>query len=101
MRGTTTARVDVEEQRRKDLEDYQKYGAIRRRLHDLPEFQRDLKGPKLPENKVPLTSNVTGAPVKFHDLEKQRTVDIIRRQLYDAFTSRKRGRSNDHDNNDQ
>ncbi|KAG4078621.1 hypothetical protein HA402_015211 [Bradysia odoriphaga] len=83
IRGST-ARVDVDEQRRRDMENYQKFGAIRKRLYDLPEYQSDLKGPKLPDHK---------------ELEKQRQVDIMRQQLQEAFSSRKRRHPNGSDNN--
>ncbi|XP_037042153.1 uncharacterized protein LOC119078650 isoform X2 [Bradysia coprophila] len=96
IRGPT-ARVDVDDQRRRDVENYQKFGAIRKRLYDLPEYQSDLKGPKLPDHKVP--STVTATPSKFQELEKQRTVDMMRQQLQEAFTSRKIRRPNDSDNN--
>lgn len=56
MHDTAAPRVDLDEQRRRDIEAYQKFGAVRKRLHDLPEFQRDLKGPKLPEHEIPITS---------------------------------------------
>lgn len=49
-------RVNVEEQRRRDIEEYQKFGAIRKRQHNLPEYQRNVIGPKLPEHQ--LSSNV-------------------------------------------
>ncbi len=49
-------RVDLEEQRRRDIEEYKKFGAIRKRQHDLPEYQRDLTGPKFRDHGLPSTS---------------------------------------------
>lgn len=48
MQGAAAPRVDLAEQRRKDLEQYKKFGAIKKKLHDMPEYDRDLQGPKLP-----------------------------------------------------
>lgn len=50
VRNVEAARVDIDEQRRKDIEKYKRLGAIKKKLHLLPEFERDLKGPKLPEH---------------------------------------------------
>lgn len=55
MQGAT-ARVDLDERRRTDLENYKKFGAIRKRLHDLPEYNRDLGGTRLPVHGLPSTS---------------------------------------------
>lgn len=56
----TSARVDIEEQRRKELAKYQRLGTIKKRLHDMPEFDRDAKGPKLPEHQLPSSSHTAG-----------------------------------------
>lgn len=55
MQGAT-ARVDLDERRRTDLENYQKFGAIRKRLHDLPEYDRNLGGTRLPVHGLPPTT---------------------------------------------
>lgn len=56
MHEPAAQRVDIDEQARRDIETYQRFGSIRKRLHDQPEFQRDLKGPKLPEHRLPVAS---------------------------------------------
>lgn len=57
MTDANPPRADIEEQRRRDIENYRKYGAIKKRLHALPEYERDLKGTKLPRHGLPSTSS--------------------------------------------
>lgn len=55
----TTPRVDIDEQRRREIEDHQKFGSIRKQQHELPEYQRDVIGPRLPVHGLPLPSTST------------------------------------------
>lgn len=57
MQGATAARVNIEEQRRRDMEKYEQFGAIKKSLYSYPEHERDIRGPKLPEHGLPLTSS--------------------------------------------
>lgn len=57
MQGATAARVDLDERRRRDIEDYERFGAVRRQLHFLPEHERNIKGPKLPDHGLPPTTS--------------------------------------------
>lgn len=87
----------VIEKRRGDIEQYQKFGAIKRRLHEMPEFQSN-KGIKLPDHELPTpssnrTDRVTSS--RPNELENQREVESLKRQLQDAFSSRKKRRPND------
>lgn len=56
MQGATSARVNIEEQRRGDMEKYENLGVIKKSLYSYPEHERDIRGPKLPDHRLPITS---------------------------------------------
>lgn len=102
------ARVNLEEQRRRAIEEFEKFGAIKKNLHLLPEYERNINAPKLPEHDLPVTSHYRGQGYRkfcqqvslelidnyfsflfylgdgrylYKELEKQRKMDELRRQL--------------------
>lgn len=70
-------------------------GAIRRRLHDHPDYQRDLMGPKLPSQTISSKSQGVDIHHMYKDLGRQREVDKLKQQLQEAFPSRRRSPVND------
>ncbi|KAJ6644416.1 hypothetical protein Bhyg_09385 [Pseudolycoriella hygida] len=82
------SRLNLEEQRRKDIENFSKYGAMKRNLYLHPEYDRNLKGAKFPPSQLcPKTSN---GKTSYKELERQRRVDILRQQLQAAMVSTRR-----------
>lgn len=51
--GGAAQRVNLEEQRRREIAEYEKFGEIKKQLHDQPGYDRNLKGTKLPDHELP------------------------------------------------
>lgn len=58
MQGATAARVNIGEERRRDMEKYEQLGAIKKNLYSHPEHERNIRGPKLPDHGLPSSLNV-------------------------------------------
>lgn len=71
--------VDVDEQRKLDMEQYKRLGAVRKRLIDEPGYDRNLKGPKLPphglERPTTASSNIAQTAPSYNQLRLQRPTE--------------------------
>lgn len=121
MQGAVAPRVNIEDQRNKEIADRTKFGAVKRQLHFYSDSDRNIKGLKLPEHKLPSTSSkylqsdacyIVTTFNFFHslfmkaddetqflsnELKKQKRLDILRKQLREALILY-RGNTHDSDN---